>query len=183
MIAGTARPGALLAALGPLVLAAAQACSSERPRREVERSVREYDDALILAYRTSDVAGLRDVAGEGEVRRIAALIDLKRSSRLVLESSIESFVVTDVTQPSPDGAIVRTKERWRYQDRSTQPGQPPGTLFVAAMEMEYEVRREGKRWKVMKGRTLRNDYLEPRGFALGPSAGHGRGGEPETRGH
>jgi hypothetical protein len=135
--------------------------------------VRAYDEALAEAYRMSDASRLSRVAGEGEVERVRVLIDLKRSSALVLESRIESLTVTDVRAVGPDGVVVRTRERWRYHDRPTRPGRPPGPVFVAEMEMEWELIRVRGAWKVEKGRTLSSTYLEPKGFAPGRSQAHG----------
>ena len=148
-------------------------CADERRRFTAERAVRAYDEALAEAYRMSDVSRLSPVAGEREVERVQVLIDLKRSSALVLESRIESLTVTDVRAVGPDGLVVRTRERWRYHDRPTRPGRPPGPVFVAEMEMEWDLARVRGAWRVEKGRTLSSTYLEPKGFVPGKNEGHG----------
>ena len=155
-----------------LALAAA-GCEGPRQRWAAERAVRAYDEALAHAYRMSDASRLKDVAGEKEVGRVQVLIDLKRSSALVLESRVESLAVTDVRAVGPDGLVVKTRERWRYHDRPTRPGQPPGPVFVVEMDMEWELVRVRGTWRVEKGRTLSSTYLEPKGFAPGRSQGHG----------
>ena len=156
-----------------LALAAA-GCEGPRQRWAAERAVRAYDEALADAYRMSDASRLKDVAGEKEVGRVQVLIDLKRSSDLVLESRVESLAVTDVRAVGPDGLVVKTRERWRYHDRPTRPGQPPGPVFVVEMEMEWELVRVRGTWRVEKGRTLSSTYLEPKGFVPGESHGRGR---------
>lgn len=164
---------ALPAAMAALALVSA-GCEGQRRRWAAERAVSAYAEALTEAYRMSDASRLRDVAGEKEVGRVRVLIDLKRSSGLVLESRIESFTVTGVRAAGPDGLVVRTRERWRYHDRPTRPGRPPGPVFVAEMEMEWDLARVRGTWRVEKGRTLSSRYLEPKGFAPGKSEGHGR---------
>jgi hypothetical protein len=148
-------------------------CEGPRRRWAAERAVRAYDEALTEAYRMNDASRLRDVAGEKEVGRVQVLIDLKRASGLVLESRIESLTVADVRSQGPDGLVVRTRERWRYHDRPTQPGRSPGPVFVAEMEMEWDLTRARGTWRVEKGRTLSSTYLEPKGFAPG-ARGRGR---------
>jgi hypothetical protein len=147
-------------------------CAEQRRRWTAERVVRAYDEAVSEAYRMSDASRLSQVAGEGEVGRVQVLIDLKRSSALVLESRIESLTVTDVRAAGPDGLVVKTRERWRYHDRPTRPAQPPGPVFVAEMEMEWELARVRGTWRVEKGRTLSSTYVEPKRFAPGRSEGH-----------
>jgi hypothetical protein len=147
-------------------------CEEQRRRWAAEHAVRAYDEALAEAYRMSDASRLSEVAGEREVGRVQVLIDLKRSSGLVLESRIESLTVTDVRPVRPDGLEVRTRERWRYHDRPTRPGRPPGPVFVADMEMEWSLARVRGKWRVEKGRTLSSTYLEPKGFVPERSGGH-----------
>ena len=147
-------------------------CEAQRQQWAAERAVRAYDEALAEAYRMSDASRLKDAAGEKEVGRVQVLIDLKRSSALVLESRIESLTVTHVRAVGPDGLEVRTRERWRYHDRPTRPGRPPGPVFVAEMEMEWDLARVRGTWRVEKGRTLSSTYLEPKGFVPGKREGH-----------
>ena len=89
------------------------------------------------------------------------LVDLKSAGKLVLESKIESFEVTSASA-SGDTATVETRERWRYHDRHTRPGEPDGPEFVADMKMRYGLVREGGRWKVESVATLSNEFLEPK---------------------
>jgi len=147
-------------------------CEEQLRRWAAERAVRAYDEALAEAYRMSDASRLGDVAGEKEVGRVQVLIDLKRASSLVLESRLESLTVTEVRPVGPDGLVVRARERWRYHDRPIQPGRPPGPVFVAEMEMEWELARARGTWRVAKGRTLSSTYLEPKGFVPERSGGH-----------
>jgi hypothetical protein len=114
---------------------------------------------------------------------VQVLIDLKRAAQLVLESRLEAFEVLEARPTGPHGMLVRTRERWRYHDRSTEPGRPVGPEFVADMDMEWELVLEEGSWKVQQGRTLKTEYLEPKGFRPGSSQGHARpspspGGDP-----
>jgi hypothetical protein len=160
--------------------AAAAACAPEK--REAERAVRAYDEAVILAHRTHDLARLREVATAGEGGKVVALVDLKTQSRLVLESELQSLEVTEVERRGPGRMVARTRERWRYWDRPLDPGRPQGTVFVADMAIEYQLVREGNGpWKTDATRSLSNEFIEPKGFRLGPGPGSGGGG-PEGRG-
>lgn len=156
------------AALTVLLIAlAATACRESWE----ERTIRSYNDAAIVAYRTGDMSGLETVATADEVRKVTALVDLKRAEKLVLESSLDRLEVLKSESVGPDGAVVETRERWTYQDRPLTPGAPPGTRFVSEMTMRYECTRVGGEWKIEKVRTLTNEFLEPKGFR---AEGHGK---------
>ncbi len=157
---------ALSAALLATALAA-PGCARLRLRREGEAAVRAYNDAIVVAYRTNDPRGLEKVASAREVRKLTALIDLKRYGSLALESELKEMDVLGVEGSGPDGMVVRTRERWRYWDRALRPGMPAGTVFLADMWMAWELAREGGTWKVRQGRTERSAYLEPKGFVPG----------------
>ncbi len=157
--------------VGAVVLAGAFAAGCSTERREAEHAVRAYNEAAILAYRTRDLAPLREVATEKEWGKVVVLVDLKTAAGLVLESELENLEVTRAEKPSPDLLKAATRERWRYHDRPLRPGRPPGTVFVANMTLEYDFVREGGRWKLDAARTLSNEYVEPKGFR--PEAPHG----------
>jgi hypothetical protein len=140
---------------------------------EADGALRAYNEALVLAYRTSDPTVLADVASERELQKVWVLIDLKKSNRLVLESTLEALEVTAAESCGTGCMVARTRERWRYYDRPLDPGRPPGTVFVVDTTLRYElVRREG-RWEVAKGETLTNDYLEPPGYRPEEHRPHG----------
>ncbi len=164
----------LAAALGGWLAAAAVAATSGCGRWQLahdgEAAVRAYNDAIIVAYRLNDPSGLERVAGEDEVRRLTALIDLKRNGRLALESEIQELAVLGVASPGPDRMTVATRERWRYWDRALQPGIPTGPVFVADLWMTWELGRARGDWKVLRGRTERSEYLEPPGHRPGAPA-------------
>jgi hypothetical protein len=146
------------------------ACDRSRP--ELSRSVRGYDDALVLAFRTGDLAALKRHASEAEVNKVAALVDLKRAAGLVLESEIQSFDVDSIEHVGPAGAVVRTSETWKYHDRAVAPGTAPGETFVSRMTMQYTMERRDNKWQVTQVRTLSNEFLEPKGYSV-EKAAHG----------
>lgn len=152
------------------LLATPGGCSGFGRKREAESAIRAYNEALIVAYRTNDPGGLEKVAGENEVRKLVALIDLKRQGSLALESRLEEFEVIAAESAGEELTIVRTRERWRYWDRALRPGMSPGPVFLADMWMTWELGREKGAWKVLNGRTDRSDYLEPKGFRPGQKA-------------
>lgn len=136
--------------------------------------MRAYNEAAIVAYRTHDLSRLSEVATDRETRKVLALVDLRSSNRLVLESELQSLEVADVQRPGPDLMAVRTRERWRYRDRPLDPGKPQGTVFVSDMTLEYGILQQGAgQWKVDGVRTLSNEFLEPKGFRLAPGRGQG----------
>ncbi len=151
-------------AAAALAIAVAAGCGSDR--RDAERTVRAYDEAAILAYRARDFGPLQQVATQAEWGRVVVLVDLKAGARLVLESTLESLEVTEARRAGPGAMVVRTRERWRYHDRPLDPGSARGPEFVAEMTLEYQLVREGDRWRVDRTRTLSSEYLEPKG--LGP---------------
>lgn len=153
------RPGALLVAA--LAVAAGLAgCRGDRG--EAEALARAYVAALASAYRQSDPAPLTPLAGEHHLRKVSALIDLKKAARLVLESEAESLEVTAVERPAPARLVVRTRERWRYQDRPLDPGATPGPRYLVVLALEYAFVRDGGAWKLEEARALSSEVLEPR---------------------
>lgn len=164
MIGGRACVAGVLA-LGLLPLAAG--CRGSRVERDAEAAVRAYNEALVVAYRTNDPRGLERVAGAHEVRKLTALIDLKRNGNLALESKVEELEIIAVERSGPDGLEVRTRERWRYWDRALKPGMPAGPVFVADLWMRWKLGREAGVWKILEGKTERSEYLEPKGFQPG----------------
>lgn len=157
----------------PLALSLALAAACGGDRLEAERAVRAYNEAAIHAYRTRDFGPLQKVATEKEWGRVVVLVDLKSASKLVLESELQSLEVTKVERPGPDAMVAETRERWRYYDRSLEPGRPAGQVFVADMILRYDFERskEGG-WRMSQGRTLSTKYLEPRGYELKAARGH-----------
>ncbi|MHB0968491.1 MAG: hypothetical protein ACYC7A_08895 [Thermoanaerobaculia bacterium] len=152
-------PKPLLIALACFALAA---CNRETAA--IRKAVPAYNDALISAFRTGDLEGIRRTAGAEEAKKIEALVDLKRAGGFVLESELTSFAIDAIDRVGPDGANVRTSETWRYHDRALTPGTPPGTKFVARMTMQYSMERRDGHWYVTQVRTLTNEFLEPRGY-------------------
>lgn len=133
-------------------------------KREAAGAVRAYNAALVEAYRHSDPKRLEPAATAEELRKVWALIDLKRGAGLVLECTLESMEVTSAATAADGALIVETRERWRYFDRALNPGTSPGTVFVADMRIRYRFLREGDAWKMDRGETLACEYLEPKGF-------------------
>ena len=157
------RRGALLAAA--LVAAAAGSLGCGGDRREAEALARGYVTALAAAYRQNDPAPVAPLVGARHLRKVSTLIDLKRTARLVLESEVESLEVTAVERTAPDRLVVRTRERWSYQDRPLDPGASPGPRHVVLLALEYAFLREGGAWKLDEAKALSSEVLEPKGGA------------------
>ncbi len=139
--------------LAPLVLFACSRAPGEAP-------VRAYNAESIRAYQTGDTSRLREVATPAELRRLAALIDLKKAAGLVLESKLERLEATASERAGGSELRVRTREEWRYHDRAVRPGGSPSRELHAEMEMEYRLALESGQWKVDQVRTLSNRYLD-----------------------
>jgi hypothetical protein len=146
------------------------ACAGERS--SIERCVRGYEDAIVVAFRTGDVAPLERVADAAEVRKVTALVDLKRAAGVVLEATLDDIAVESVESLGADSARAVTRERWTYFDRALKPGQSPGPRFVARMTMQYELGRKERVWRVLGVRTIDNEFIEPAGLRPGARA-HG----------
>jgi hypothetical protein len=144
----------LLALLGVL------ACSTSKDR-EGGVAVRRYDDVIVAAYRGNDPTHLREVATAREAKKIFVLIDLKKASEVVLESTLVSLSVKGADRISDDRMTVRTEERWRYHDRPLQPGAPPGPELLADMHAQYDLFREDGVWKVNGVAIPWNQYYDP----------------------
>lgn len=166
--------GAAACMLGAVLLA----CGGTRGA--AEQAVRAYNDELVGAYRSSDASRMKSVAVRKEADRVLVLIDLKRASKLVLESALESSEVVAVVVTGENAATVETRERWRYHDRPLDPGSTPQPVSVAQMRMRYTVVREGAVWKVAEVGTLSNEFLEPRGHAQDARAGASGQGAPAS---
>lgn len=170
-------------ALAPAAVAALVACGQgARDRRDAERTIRGYDDASILAYRTRDLEPLKRFATQGEWGRVVVLVDLKTAGKLVLESELVSLEVDRVERTGPDALVAETRERWRYHDRPLDPGAARPPTFVADMRMRYELVRSDGAWRVDRTRTLENTYIEPKGFTLEPHARPDHGAAPAPAG-
>jgi hypothetical protein len=152
-----------------LCCATLPACDTDK--REAEALVRAYNEAAILAYRTRNFGDLQKVATKKEWGRVLVLVDLKSAGDLVLEADLQALEIASAQRINDDLLKVTTKERWRYWDRALKPGAPAGTVFVAAMTLDYDFVKDEGVWRMSSARTLTNEYLEPAGFKLDP---HGR---------
>jgi hypothetical protein len=161
-----------------LLFLSVAACGAARDpeRDDLERAVRAYNDAVIRAHRERDAALASDIVTARELRKIIAIVDLKRGAELVLEADVDRLEV-DAVEPLDDRRLVRTTERWRYRDRPLAPGASPGPLLVADMSMEYQLLKEDGRWKVNQVRTLSNQYYDETGAkreSPAPKPTHGK---------
>lgn len=143
------------ARLLPLAAAVALAACGRSDSAAAAKAVREYDDALVRAFRLSDASRMGEVATRKEADRVLVLVDLKASNRIVLESTLEAFEVVDAKRAG-EAAVVETKERWRYHDRPLAPGRSPGPEIVSDMRLRFDLVRDAGRWKVSEVTTVAN---------------------------
>jgi hypothetical protein len=163
----------LFAAAAVTIASVLAAACSDPDRAAAEAAVRAYNEALVLAYRTSDPAPVEPLVTRKELGKLIALIDLKTAAGLVLESTLEELEVTSVEKTDPEHMVVRTGERWRYFDRPRKPGAAPSQEFVARMTLEYTFVTDGVEWRMDQARTLENEYLEPPGYSHTEPDGRG----------
>lgn len=155
--------GPIALALIAVTLAGAAGAYADGGKSEALAAVRAYNEAVILAYRTSDPTPVKQLVGDKELRKLTALIDLKAASSLVLESTLEKLDVTAVERPTAGVMTVRTAEQWRYFDRPLKPGIAPGQEFVTRMTLEYSFAAVDGGWKMDHARTLTHEYVQPAG--------------------
>lgn len=161
-----------------LVPALLTGCSEQRAwadRARAKQAVQAYLDASRAAYLANNPALLAPAATVREVNKVTALIDLKRGNGLVLDGTVESLELQRVSRPEDDKLLVATRERWRYFDRPASGKGPNGQVFVAVMELDYDLVREGGVWKVAEVRGRSTEYLEPKGYQPHRAASHGAG--------
>lgn len=154
-----------------IILSGALLCGCEK--NSPGSRVQAYDEALIRVYREQNADLIKPFATENEWRKIVALIDLKKTAHLVLESNLLSFRLLEVTQVSENLARVTTEELWSYHDRPLDPGVEPGIRFKVKMKLLFELTKEGGKYKINKGRTLASHYLEPKNYKSHQNT-HGR---------
>jgi hypothetical protein len=120
----------------------------------------EYNQAVITAYQSGTAKGLLDIAAEKESNKVQVLIDVKSSNGLVLESELQNIEILSVTAVTPTDYSVRTKERWKYFDRPLTVGASAGQVFIADMQLEYAIQKNNNKWKVLKVKAEKTEYLE-----------------------
>jgi len=150
------RSRALLFVTSLATLAATPLLGCSSPLRQGEHAVREYNTALVAAYRQSDASLLDPFASAAEVNRVKVLIEWKQSAGLVLESTLESLEVVRVETPTPDTLEVETRERWRYFDRAVRPGVTGRPEVTASMRLHYRFVRQAT-WQLERVSTLAAD--------------------------
>lgn len=117
------------------------------PDARAEDLVRQYDRALVTAFRTADPSPLKGVASEREVAKVTHLIDVKRETNVTLDSTLVDFQVQGVDRKDKQ-VHVRTTERWRYVNRRIGSGEAVGTTTDERYTMRYDLMRDGEKWKV-----------------------------------
>jgi hypothetical protein len=144
-----------------LALSLSAACS-DNPQQQLKQVIVEYNRAVIAAYQSGTAKGLINCAAEKEVNKVQVLIDVKSGNGLVLESELQNIELLSFTAISPDDYKVRTKERWKYFDRALKAGSTGGSIFIADMYLEYSIRKDHNKWKVMSVKAENTEYLQPK---------------------
>lgn len=111
--------------------------------------VRAYDRRLVEAYATNDPRQVGEVAGPEEARKILGLVGVKADMGLALHARLDELTVEGVERPG-DTIVVRTIERWTYEDRSTATGARVGEPSSDRYAMRYHLARVGGRWVVAR---------------------------------
>jgi hypothetical protein len=141
--------GSLGAAALVILLVLTMTACRRMDQTRAREVIMAYNNGVIEAFKKGDAGVLKEVAAEGQARRMANLIDARRQKGLALESRMEDMEVVSV-QKSHGGVAVRTRERWCYCDRETGTGQLIGRPSEDRYEKVYFLKRRGGRWVVEK---------------------------------
>ena len=127
-------------------------------RRDIEDTVRRYNNALMEAYKSGDFSALRDVATEREYRKVMVYIQSYTSEGEKIVSELKVLKVKGIRKKSPNKAEVLTKERWTYSriDHRTGKTLVPETIYE--YEIQYNVTRENNSWKIASIKVLKEAF-------------------------
>jgi hypothetical protein len=135
-----------LAAAGLGLLCLSASCNKVGDE-EARAIVRSYIAKLAEAYRVSDAELLDPVATDAEVRRVTALVGIKRDSGLNLDSELLEVTFGKIERKKEE-ILVETQERWRYRDRQIGTGKVVGLPSEDFYSIRYSLLREKDKWRV-----------------------------------
>lgn len=140
------RPEALLALA---LLAGVAAGCSRFSDEDAVALVRAYDRRLVEAYSSGDPRLVEDVAGPEEAKKILGLVGVKADMGIALHARLDDLTVDGVDRAG-DAVVVRTRERWTYEDRAIATGARVGEASSDTYLMRYHLGRVGGRWRVVR---------------------------------
>lgn len=132
----------VLAAVVVVAVVALALSSSEETR--VRRAVADYDTALANALYELDPDGLKDVAAEREIQRVASYITGLWGSGYRMESDLLDVQVLEI-ESAESTITVRVREEWRYVRRDLETGEQVGEMTEIEQFLRYTlVPRDGR---------------------------------------
>ena len=136
-------------ALGALLLLLGTAGCSRFADDEAVALVRAYNRRIIEAYATNDPRRVEEVAGPEEAKKILGLVGVKADMGLSLHARMDEFKVAGVVREG-DEIVVRSHERWSYEDRSIASGALVGSRSFDSYDMRYHLAHVDGRWVVVR---------------------------------
>lgn len=137
-----------VAALAAALLGASGGCSRFGDDDAVAL-VRAYNRRVVEAFAAGDPRLVEEVAGPEEARKLLGLIGVKADAGLRLHSRMDELAVDGVDREGGE-IVVRTRERWSYEDRSPASGERVGPGSTDSYEMRYHLGRVDGRWVVRR---------------------------------
>ncbi|BDG08852.1 hypothetical protein [Anaeromyxobacter paludicola] len=140
-------------AVAPVLCALALAC--QRPKESPDGyaarvAVERYNQRLLEAFRVQRADVLEDVAGAGEVSRVAAILSGLAAQGRHMDARQLELTPVSVSFAAREGggrtATVRTRERWAY--RHLGAGGESLKDGEALYRMTYTVVEDESRWTV-----------------------------------
>ncbi len=135
----------LAAATAALALLAA-ACSPLPDERAIAL-VRHYNQQNIEAFRSGDARITEPYTGPEEGKKLLGLIGVRLDMGRTLDAELLEFEPLGVRRDG-DAILVRTRERWHWQERKIGTGQPVGVDSTDRYLMVYRLEKLDGRWVV-----------------------------------
>jgi len=116
----------------------------------IQRAVRQYDTAIINAYKTGNVSRLHKIASPAEVSKVQILINLMEAEKGLMKAHMRELKFTGVWFTSHGFADAATEERWSYRHYNPRTGIPTDALKIKDYNLKYKLIKTKDRWKVFR---------------------------------
>lgn len=121
-------------------------CSGFSDEKAV-RLVEAYNRRVAEAFRAADARLIEPVTGPNEGKKLTGLIGVKLDQGITLDAQLLDFKVLGIERRKGE-VVVRTEERWYYQDRRVGTGERVGQDSTDHYFMRYHIRHPEGRWVV-----------------------------------
>ena len=114
--------------------------------QEIQQIVKRYTQLLIEGYSTMNMTPMQEVATEGQATKLYHhMAALKEGGNRML-SNLKTIEFQEVSLPSPDKAVVKTKEIWDYTHVDLASGKKFAEEKDFIYEMGYILEKQNERW-------------------------------------